>query len=230
MRIMHFATDVECDIDIGEILKALVVLLSSKLFNITLFSNDLLEDLTNETLLCIRAIFSKQLDYNYTPAMGALFQLINHIPKISIQKLQEYIQETVRIIMNSGKTNNYRNLLIMGLIHIFNKNPFLIAESLGHLKVNDANETALQYLIEVWFELHSQLESPYNLHVSTYGLVELIQMYSIQGVSTGFLTRTLRLIIETLPSVTRNEYQSSQIVSCICSNNFDLLSLLLKGS
>lgn len=222
MRMMHFATDVECDIDIGEILKALVVLLSAKQFHINVLSNDMIEDLINETLLCIRSIFSKQLDYNYTPAMGALYQLVNHIPKIPIQKLQEYIQETVRIIMNSGKTNNYRNILIMGLVHIFNKNPFLIAESLGHLQVGDTNETALQYLIEVWFELHSQLESPYNLHVSTYGLIELIQMYSIQGVSTGFLLRTLRLIIETLPSVTRNENQTSQIV-CIF---FKLLTYL----
>lgn len=229
IRIMHFSTDVDGLIDVGDTLHSLVVLLSSKYFISASFSqsgDDILDELVQETLLCIRMIFTKCMDYNYSSAIGSLYQLISHFPSHQGQDrgngYQEFIQQTVNLIMSLGKTNNHRNILIMGLIHIFNKNPFLVAESLGHIQLTslsgggesgvNTNETALQYLLEVWFELHPLLESPYSLSVSTNGLIELIRMYSLQGISSGFLIRVLRLLVETLPSVLRNEQQPQEVI------------------
>jgi hypothetical protein len=232
MRIMHFSTDVDGVIDVGDTLHSLVILLSSKYFTLTSFpqaGDDILDDFIQETLLCIRMIFTKCMDYNYSSAIGSLYQLVSHFPNHPLRHgqergsgYQEFIQQTVNLIMSLGKTNNHRNILIMGLVHIFNKNPLLIAESLGHIQLTNhsggeggrsvnTNETALQYLLEVWFELHPLLESPYSLSVSTNGLIELIQMYSLQGISSGFLIRVLRLLLETLPSVLRNETQSQEV-------------------
>lgn len=223
IRIMHFSTDVDGVIDVGEVLRSLIVLLSAKDFSVSFIPGDILEDLVGETLLCIRIIFTKLMEYNYLPAIGALCQLIIHFPNLTQSGgYQEYVQQTVNIILSLGKSNNHRNILTMGLIHIFNINPLLIAESLGHIKLNNTNETALQYLLEVWFELHPLLESPYSLTVSTNGLIELIRMYSLQGISSGFLIRVLRLLLETLPSVIRNESQTAQTVSI-----FLLISSLL---
>jgi hypothetical protein len=233
-RIMHFSTDVDGLVDVGNTLQSLVILLSSKHFTPGFFSqnggDDLIDDFIQETLLCIRMIFSKSMDYNYSSAIGSLYQLVSHFPSHSGKRshghghergngYQEFIQQTVNLIMSLGKTNNHRNILIMGLVHIFNKNPLLIAESLGHIKLinpsasggTEGGETALQYLLEVWFELHPLLEASYSLSVSTNGLIELIRMYSLQGISSGFLIRVLRLLLETLPSVLRNESQPEEV-------------------
>jgi hypothetical protein len=233
IRIMHFSTDVDGLVDVGETLRAVIILFSSKHFNAQHLPTDLIDELVRETLLCIRTIFTKLMDYNYSCAVGCLCQLIIYFPhhlggdgemgrprggsESNIRRgcYQEYIQQIIHIIVSLGHASNHRNILIMGLVHIFNKNPFLIAESLGHMQLTGTNETALQYLLEVWFDLHPLVESPYHLSVSAHGLMELIRMYSAQGISSGFLIRVLRLLLETLSSVISHEIQTAQEVSVL---------------
>jgi hypothetical protein len=224
IRIMHFSTDVDGLVDVGETLRALIILLSSRHFSAQSLSAELSDELVRESLLCIRTIFTKLMDYNYSCAIGCLCQLIICFPRYLREDMgrprggsvegsgrgtgyEEYIQQVIHIIVSLGHSSNHRNILIMGLVHIFNRNPLLIAESLGHMQLTGTDETALQYLLEVWFELHPMLESAYHLSVSSHGLMELIRMYSAQGISSGFLIRVLRLLLETLPGVIRHETQ-----------------------
>lgn len=205
IRIFHMASEKGGDVDVGDTIHSFACLLSAKSLDLSFMSVEMGTDLSNHILRSVELIFADSKEYHFQVAVAAIYQIINHFLTVcNIPLLQNLLQFMVTFVSKSGKTNTHRNILLMGIIHIFNRSPLLIAQTLSLFQIS-SEESALQYLIDVWFDLHPQIESPYNLHVSSHGMVELIKIYCDRGASSGFLTRIFRILLTTLAGVVKNE-------------------------
>jgi len=196
-------------VDIGDTLFSLLCLLSTTTLNLNNAPEELKRSLSAVSLQCVQQIFASFNEYMYSAAMGTMCQIATRLKDFTSEEtLHKLLQCALDIVLNTGRGNNHRNIVIMGLVHIFCRNPVLVGRALNSVRVSP-QQTALQYFFEAWYCLHPKLESPYSLAVSTAGLVEATRLYSQQGSSSGFLIRTLKVLLSTLQTLLLNDPSAS---------------------
>jgi hypothetical protein len=194
-------------IDVGDTLYTFCALLSTG--NITALQKNISEDLAigicRNVVLCVNAIFETGVDYNYAAALGSFCHLLTTFAEcVDPSSVKATLQCVIGVAMETSKSNNRRNIIVMGLVHVFSRCPLMLAEILTSLRISQ-DETALHFLLEDWYALHPHLESEYSLRVSSMGMIEVIRLYSAQGVSEGFLVRTLRALLAKLPTLLNHD-------------------------
>lgn len=200
-------------IDVGDTLFTFCALLSTG--NISTLKNSISEELAVgvccNIILCVNAIFETGVDYNYSAALGSFCHLFTTFSEcVDPVSVKSTLQVVIEVAMNTDKSNNRRNIIVMGLVHIFSRCPSMLAEILTSMTISE-DETALHFLLEDWYSLHPHLESEYSLRVSSRGIMEVIRLYSAQGVSEGFLFRTIRVLLGTLPILLRHEERGDEV-------------------
>jgi hypothetical protein len=128
------------------------------------------------------------------------------------------LQHLVRLISTAKRDENNRNILTMGIVHIFCRNPQLVASALSGLTLPGGGD-GLTFMIDTWFELHPLLESRYNRHISSLGMMHVMEMYLAQGVGEAFLHRVLQSVVQAVGAVENDDtgevYRSMCSLSCV---------------
>lgn len=203
LSLQSYSQDAAADdglrLDIGETLRSLSLLLSSRGLDVSCLEAGLRAQVVSAMLQAARQVLSVAEEFNYSAVCGSLGLLLVHFSgDMSAEDqatVRAVLQHVVQLIHAAPRSDNNRNLLTMGVVHIFCRDPGLVTSSLGCLSLPGGGN-GMSFMIDVWFELHTRLESRYNRHVSALGMLHVLELYLQQGVGEAFLRRLLQLVVQ----------------------------------
>ena len=189
-------TDEGYRIDVGDTLRSFNVYFSIKGLELCSVEEDVSNEIITLVLNSTMQILDSGDEYNYPAIAGCLSHLLVHFSRFvnEMEKFISILQHVVRLISESKPKDNIRNVLMMCIVHLFCRDPDLVSNSLSSMCLEGVGN-GLGCMIDIWFELHPLLESRYNRHISTLGMMNVLEMYIFQGLGEGFLHRVLQLIV-----------------------------------
>jgi hypothetical protein len=193
-------------IDIGETLRSVSIFFSIQGLDLSTLDNDLRNEIITAVVNAVHQILTDGDEYNYSAVCGCLSHMLVHFSDVmtGMDNVVVIIQHMVQLIHDVKPCENTRNILMMGIVHIFCRNPVFVSSALGTSTLQGGGN-GLAFMIDTWFELHPQLESRYNRHISTLGMLHVVEMYISQGVGEAFLQRLLQLVVQTISGIEQTE-------------------------
>ena len=148
----------------------------------------------------------------FGPAVGLLCHLVLKVRgtgEVLFPDIHEACALACQCMCHPQGSMYVRSAAAMGFVHLFARNAADVAQVLlqsqglasqGHCP---HAENAHTRLLEIWFDMHSNLASRYNGIVSSVGLVELISLLcrEMSAANGAIALRFLELLLESLPKV-----------------------------
>ena len=199
-------------IDIGETFRSMSMFFSIKDLHFSSLDSAIRNEIIADVLNSAHQVLCAGDEFNYPLVCGCVSHLLVHFADVMVDMstVVVLLHHIVQLIFHAKHTDSSRNILTMGIVHIFCRCPALVASALGSLTLTGTGTgtgrdrggggggggNGLAFMIDTWFELHPLLESTYNRHISTLGLLHVLELYLLQGVGEVFLCRVLQLVVQ----------------------------------
>lgn len=143
-------------------------------------------------------------DASGTECVGSAVGLIVHVILmysnfVSEERLMQAFSTVIALIATTSNAYT-RHSCTMAAIHLFAREPTRVATMLGRLSIDPSVcENPLKCMLDQWCALHTALTSNYCLKISSFGLTNLVSMFSTSVANQPISDHVLRLLIDSLP-------------------------------